>query len=74
MANEPAPRTRVALERAARTSRDDPLLSEVRRLSRATLPNRLRRLEQMERAARVWVNGRAVGAQHSDAHLYETYD
>jgi hypothetical protein len=48
-----------------RTSRDEPLLREVR--SRMTkredlLPERLRRLERMEHAARIWVNGREVGA------------
>jgi hypothetical protein len=47
-----------------RTSRDERLLLEVR--SRMTkrddlLPERLRRLERLEHAARIWVNGREVG-------------
>jgi hypothetical protein len=47
-----------------RTSRNDRLLREVR--SRMTkreevLPAHLRRLERMEHAARIWVNGHEVG-------------
>jgi hypothetical protein len=34
---------------------------------------RLRRLERMEQAARVWVNGREVGGRRH-AHLAESYD
>jgi hypothetical protein len=75
MPTDRRPRARAGLNGSAgRTSRDDSLLTEVRRLSRAALPQRLRRLEQMERAARVWVNGRAVGAEPASGHLYETYD
>jgi hypothetical protein len=50
--------------RNARTSRDERLLREVRsRMSKREelLPERLRRLERMEHAARIWVNGREVG-------------
>jgi hypothetical protein len=58
-----------------RTSRDEGLLREVRwRLSndRDSL-NRLRRLERMERTARLWVNGEEVGgSRHS--HLDDVYD
>jgi hypothetical protein len=48
----------------ARTARNEWLLREVR--SRMTkrqelLSPHLRRLERMERAARIWVNGREVG-------------
>jgi hypothetical protein len=48
----------------ARTSRDEWFLREVRsRMSKREelLPERLRRLERMEHAARIWVNGREVG-------------
>ena len=61
---------------AARRARDEAMLREVRSLlarDRATAA-RMRRLERMERAAQVWVNGRPVGAPPKHAHLYETYD
>jgi hypothetical protein len=61
---------------AARPARDEAMLREVRSLlsrDRATSA-RMRRLERMERAAQVWVNGRPVGAAPKHGHLYETYD
>ena len=63
-------------ERAAlRPARDEAVLGEVRALlSNDGLAGRLRRLERMEHAARVWVNGHPVGAAAQHAHLYETYD
>jgi hypothetical protein len=55
-----------------RTSRDEGLLREVRsRLSRNEA--RLRRLERMEQAARVWVNGHEVGEPRY-AHLSDVDD
>lgn len=59
-----------------RTSRDDPLVRVVRsRLSRErTLPPRLRRLERMERTARLWVNGRELGKEPRFGYLAEGYD
>jgi hypothetical protein len=57
-------------------ARDEAMLREVRSLlsrDRATAA-RMRRLERMERAAQVWVNGRPVGTAPKHAHLYETYD
>ncbi len=58
------------------TPRRDPLLSEVRALlgRDRELPERMRRLQRMENAAQVWVNGRAVGKEPAHTHLYETYD
>ena len=35
---------------------------------------RLGRIDRMERAAQVWVNGQALGASSPSSHLYETYD
>jgi hypothetical protein len=51
-------------------------LAEMRRLLGADRGpgGRLERLEPMERAAQVWVNGRALGAPSPNSHLYETYD
>ena len=56
--------------------RQDALLAEIRGLlSRGeATARRMRRLESMEHAARVWVNGEALGPQPKHAHLYETYD
>jgi hypothetical protein len=61
---------------------DDPIdeeehaLAEMRRLLRVDRGpgGRLQRLERMERAAQVWVNGRALGNASPSGHLYETYD
>jgi hypothetical protein len=58
-----------------RTSRDEGLLREVRwRLSadqeRVT---RMRRLEQMENSARLWINGRELGKSRFD-YLAEVHD
>ena len=55
----------------ARTSRNEWLLREVR--SRMTkrdelMPERLRRLERMENAARVWVNGKEVGGGSNNGY------
>jgi len=52
------------------------VLREVRELlsRERELPHRYRRLERMERAAVVWMNGRALGGRPSASHLYETYD
>jgi hypothetical protein len=55
----------------ARTSRNEWLLREVR--SRMTkreerVPERLRRLERMENAARIWVNGEEVGGQPGNGY------
>lgn len=60
----------------ARTRRDEPLVLGVRaRLSRErAVPARLRRLERMERTARVWVNGREVGDRPRFGYLAEGYD
>jgi hypothetical protein len=52
-------------------AREDRVLGEVRELMTS---ERLRRLARLERAARVWVNGRAVGEPSVNAHLYESYD
>ena len=51
-------------------------MAEVRGLlsSDQGLARRFRRLESMEHAARVWVNGKSLGPQPKHAHLYETYD
>jgi hypothetical protein len=58
----------------ARTSRDEWLLREVR--SRMTkraelVPERLRRLERMEHAARVWVNGQEVGGDSKNGYPHD---
>jgi hypothetical protein len=69
-------RGKGALDRLQqRTSRDSGMLREVRwRLSKdRDLLARVRRLERMERAARVWVNGREVGESRFD-YLAETHD
>jgi hypothetical protein len=60
----------------SRTRRDEPLVREVRaRLSREQgLPARLRRLQRMERAARLWVNGREAGDDPRFGYLAEGYD
>jgi hypothetical protein len=59
----------------ARRSRDERLVEGVRwRMARdGERIARLRRLERMEQAARVWVNGREVGGRRY-AHLAESYD
>jgi hypothetical protein len=52
----------------ARTSRNEGLMREVRlRMGKREeiMPDRLRRLERMEHAARIWVNGREVGEEPS---------
>jgi chorismate mutase len=61
---------------ALKPARDEAMLKEVRSLlsKDRDRPSRMRRLERMERAAQVWVNGRPVGAAPTNAHLYETYD
>ena len=63
-------------EPSARPAREESLLREVRGLLTrdARLSERFRRLERMESAARVWVNGRALGPQPAHGHLTETYD
>jgi hypothetical protein len=38
------------------------------------LPPRLRRLERMERTARIWVNGREAGDDPGFGYLAEGYD
>jgi hypothetical protein len=60
----------------SRTRRDEPLVEGVRsRLFRERdLPPRLRRLERMERTARIWVNGREAGDQPRFGYLAEGYD
>ena len=55
----------------ARTSRNEWLLREVR--SRMTkredlVPERLRRLERMESAARIWVNGKEMGGNSDNGY------
>jgi hypothetical protein len=55
----------------ARTARNEWLLREVR--SRMTkrdelMPERLRRLERMEREARIWVNGQEMGRESRDGY------
>jgi hypothetical protein len=81
----PEQRTRqMAKERRAsseggqrlRVVREQAVLAEVRGLlSRDKgLSRRLRRLESMEHAARIWVNGKALGPQTGHDHLSETYD
>jgi hypothetical protein len=66
----------VTDEARSRTSRQDPLLRVVRaRLSRERdLPPHLRRLERMERTARMWVNGRELGKKPRFGYLAEGYD
>jgi chorismate mutase len=61
---------------ALKPARDEAMLKEVRSLlsKDRDRPSRMRRLERMERAAQVWVNGRPVGVAPQNAHLYETYD
>ena len=61
---------------SARTTREESLLSEVRsRLTRdERLSARMRRLERMEHAARVWVNGEELGGQRPYPHLSASYD
>jgi hypothetical protein len=58
-----------------RTSRDEGLLREVRwRLSKdQQLAARMRRLEQMDRSARVWINGRELEKSRFD-YLAEVHD
>jgi hypothetical protein len=58
-----------------RTARDDGLLREVRwQLSRnAESAARVRRLERMERTARLWVNGEELGDPRF-AYLAEVHD
>ena len=58
-----------------RTSRDDGLLREIRRRfsKDQELVTRMRRIEQMERSARVWINGREVGSSRYD-YLTEAHD
>jgi len=58
-----------------RTARDEGLLREVRwRLSKdKNLLNRMRRLEQMERTARLWINGEEVGESRY-SYLGEVHD
>jgi hypothetical protein len=58
-----------------RTARNEGLLREVRwRLSKdRDLLNRLRRLERMERTARLWVNGEEVGESRYP-YLGEVHD
>jgi hypothetical protein len=57
-------------------AREDTLLREVRALlfRSPDRSERMRRLDRMERVARVWVNGRPLGPRPSNSHLYETYD
>jgi hypothetical protein len=68
------PRTRR--RETARTGREQSLLREVRwRLSKdQVLPARLRRIEQMEHTARLWVNGREVEAKSRYRHLSTVHD
>jgi hypothetical protein len=59
-----------------RTARDKSLLREVRsRLSKEKeLAGRLRRLERMESAARMWVNGKEIGGDPRYRHLSNVHD
>jgi len=60
----------------ARTAREEPFLEGVRQVmfrDRATTA-RLRRLDRMERAARLWVNGVEVAADPRHSHLAQVYD
>jgi hypothetical protein len=62
-------------EAAGRTAREQPLVDGDRRLlsTERELASRLRRLERMERTARMWVNGAELGpGRHG--HLSQTYD
>ena len=64
----PSPRGNV------RSSRNEWLLREVR--SRMTkrnelVPERLRRLERMESAARIWVNGKEVGGSSDNGYPHD---
>jgi hypothetical protein len=58
-----------------RTSRGEGLLREVRSLlsKNHEVADRLRRLERMERTARLWVNGEEVG-EHRYPYLGEVHD
>jgi hypothetical protein len=60
----------------ARRAREQSLLREVRwRLSKdQRSPARLRRIERMERTARLWVNGQEVDADPRYSHLSTVYD
>jgi hypothetical protein len=51
------------------------LLREIRRRfsKDQELVTRMRRIEQMERSARVWINGREVGSSRYD-YLTEAHD
>jgi len=54
---------------------EEEAVRELRDLLRGGGPSeRLGRLERMERVARIWVNGDALGAAAPNGHLYETYD
>jgi hypothetical protein len=60
-----------------RTARNEWLLREVR--SRMTkrhelMPERLRRLERMENAARIWVNGKEVGGSSNNGYPNDVSD
>jgi hypothetical protein len=61
---------------SARSGRDESILREVRSLLSADerLSKRFRRLERMESAARVWINGQALGTQPPHDHLSDSYD
>jgi hypothetical protein len=65
----------AARDLLGRTSRDEGLLREVRwRLSKdRQLLDRLRRLERMERTARLWVNGEELGGGRH-GHLSDVHD
>src|SRR5207248_5829226 len=58
-----------------RAARDESIMREVRGLLRGDrLSQRFRRLDRMESAARVWVNGRPLGSQPAFPQLSESYD
>ena len=60
----------------ARTDREQSLLAEVRlRLSRdPEAAARLRRLERMEHAARIWFNGQEASSDPRLEHLRKAYE
>ena len=54
---------------------DDPILTgKIALAHMKEFPDYYERLERMERAAQVWVNGETLGDASPYKHLYETYD
>jgi hypothetical protein len=59
-----------------RGDRENRILRDVRQLliKDRERASRMRRLERMDTAAMLWINGRPAGPPGANAHLYETYD